>query len=287
VPTIWLLLGGCSPSVPHPADKARAPDAAADAPVSEPGTPDSRLPISGAADAHSDVVTDGRGDTSVDTGMDATGDPRRAVDAAVPGDGGDAPTTANGNYDGPPPVLPRAGEVAIDELLVNPAGTDTNREWIEIVNSTTFALDLRQLYVADAASELPLDAGVLPAGGVLVLGQSLDPTKNGGAPVDLSFGNTISLNNPGDSITLCLGPCADGLILSQVSWTSDLGAAYDGHAAMVDRASGAFCPADQPFGAAGSFGSPGEVNAPCPGADAAAQASTDAGTDAGGDKPGG
>ena len=96
-----------------------------------------------------------------------------------------------------------------------------------------------------------------------MLGQSLDPTKNGGAPIAFSFGNVISLNNGGDSISICLGPCATGVVLDQVVWTADLGAAYDGHAAIVGATPGLFCPADQPFGDAGSFGSPGAVNPPC------------------------
>jgi hypothetical protein len=91
----------------------------------------------------------------------------------------------------------------------------------------------------------------------------MDPTKNGGAPIALSFGNVISLNNGGDSISICLGPCATGVMLDQVVWTADLGAAFDGHAAIVGVAPGLFCPADQPFGDAGSFGSPGQANPPC------------------------
>jgi hypothetical protein len=169
----------------------------------------------------------------------------------------------------------------IDELLINPAGTDTNREWIEVVNVASFALDLHALHVADAASDVALDAGWLAPGGLLVLGQSLDPTKNGGAPISLSFGNTISLNNGGDTIALCLGPCADGLVLAQVVWTADLGAAFDGHAAIVGPVAGRFCPAGEPFGTAGSFGSPGAPTPACgdAGGDAGADADADAGAD--------
>jgi hypothetical protein len=147
--------------------------------------------------------------------------------------------------------------------LINPAGADTNREWIEIANTTSFTLDLRQLHVADAASDVAVDAGLLAPGSLLVLGQSLDLAKNGGAPIAVSFGNVISLNNGGDSISICLGPCASGVVLDQVVWTTDLGAAFDGHAAVVGTTPGQFCPADQPFGDAGGFGTPGAPNPPC------------------------
>jgi hypothetical protein len=160
-------------------------------------------------------------------------------------------------------VAPNAGDLVIDELLINPAGTDTNREWIEVLNASSFTLDLHLLHIADTAGDVGLDAGLLAPGGILVFGQSLDPTKNGGAPVSFSFGNVVSLNNGGDSISICLGDCATGLILDQVVWTVDLGAAYDGHAAVVGPSPGRFCPADQPFGTAASFGSPGAPNPPC------------------------
>jgi hypothetical protein len=148
--------------------------------------------------------------------------------------------------------------------LVNPAGTDTSREWIEIANTTELALDLRQLHVADAAKDVAVDAGLLVPHGILVLGQSVDPAKNGGAPVAIAYGSAISLNNDGDTIAVCLGPCASGQVLDRVAWEKDLGATYDGHAAIVTPGSGALCPAQDSFGDAGSFGSPGAPNPPSP-----------------------
>ena len=147
---------------------------------------------------------------------------------------------------------------------MNPAGTDTSREWIEIANRTALALDLRELHVADASKDVAVDAGLLAPQGILVLGQSLDPAKNGGAPVAVAYGSAIPLNNDGDSIAICLGPCASGQVLSRVAWDKDLGAGYDGHAAIVTPDAGALCPAQDAFGDAGSFGTPGTPNPPCP-----------------------
>ena len=174
---------------------------------------------------------------------------------------------------------PGPGDLRITELLINPAGTDTNREWIEVVNLSDATVDLHSLTVADAASEVAVDAGLLAPGAILVLGQSLDPARNGGAPVAVSVGNVISLNNGGDLIRLCLGPCAGGVVIAEVSWAANLGPAFDGHAAVVGTGPGpsdsggevdgagaiVFCPADQPFGTAGSFGRPGLPDPPCPG----------------------
>ena len=282
----------CAPSVPRPTREPPAPDAGVDlpattTPVTVDARPDVRQPPEPAVDAHSDVLGDVARDAAIktDAGLKPDALPNDVARADVKPDLTKADTNVGSDsgpdYDRPrrarprpaPPrpsyrqhgaaILPAAGDLVIDELLINPAGTDTNREWIEVVNVSTATLDLHQLHVADAASDVAVDAGVLAPGGLLVLGQSLDPTKNGGAPIAFSFGNVISLNNGGDSISLCLGPCASGVVLDQVAWTADLGAAYDGHAAIVGAVPGQFCPADQPFGDAGSFGSPGTANPPC------------------------
>ncbi len=296
LPGLALLLLACAPTVPRPPRAAQPPDTGDDAGknAGQDSGKDSGGPApSVALDARSEgrppatLTVDARGDTSggVDVGATETarGDGRADGGDSAHAGGADADADADhgdGNADlavDRTGVEPSPGELVIDELLINPAGTDTNREWIEVVNVASFALDLHALHVADAASDVALDAGVLAPGGILVLGQSLDPTKNGGAPVSFSFGNSISLNNGGDAIALCLGPCATGLVLERIGWTADLGAAYDGHAAIVGPGDGLFCPAGEPFGTAGSFGSPGSPTPPC----------GDAGADAGRDGNGG
>src|SRR4051812_18113953 len=67
---------------------------------------------------------------------------------------------------------PRAGEVAIDELLVNPTGDDLGREWIELANRAAEPLDLSQLHLATAATDVAAPAGRLGPGALLLMGQS-------------------------------------------------------------------------------------------------------------------
>jgi hypothetical protein len=158
---------------------------------------------------------------------------------------------------------PRAGEILIDELLVDPAGNDLGHEWLEIANVTLEALDLEGLHVADDAFEAAVAAGVLGPGGLLVLGQSADRAHNGDAPVDLAYGTRLSLNNGADRIALCLGACASGLVLDAVAWRAPWGDAYVGHAVVVEGG-GDTCPAAEAYGSGGNFGSPGRPNPPCP-----------------------
>jgi hypothetical protein len=157
---------------------------------------------------------------------------------------------------------PRAGDVAIVEVLVNPAGQDLGREWIEIVSLVAEPLDLSALHIADAAVDVAAPVALLAPGGRVVLGQSADAATNGGAPVSVAYGTRLALNNDGEQLSLCLGPCADGMVLDRATW-GELGAAYDGHALVLDRAAVTTCAAEQPFGTAGDFGTPGEPNASC------------------------
>jgi hypothetical protein len=180
------------------------------------------------------------------------GPPEAASDA-----GADAPPPP------PPGEPPGPGDVVIDEILVDPAGNDLGREWVEIANAAGHALDLSGLHLSDGTTDVGVDGGLLPPGGLLVLGQSIDPTRNGGAPVAVAYGTRLQLNNGGDMLALCLGACAAGVVLDAFSWDASLGTGYVGRAIVIDRSSGSICPAMQPFGTGGSFGSPGQPNPPC------------------------
>ena len=157
---------------------------------------------------------------------------------------------------------PRPGEIAIDELLVNPTGDDLGREWIEIVNRASEALDLSQLHLATASTDVAAAAGTIAPGALILLGQSIDPAKSGGAPVAVAYGTKLILLNANGQLTICLGACASGVVIDAVSWGA-LSDADTGHALIVDPATKGLCRAMAPFGTAGSFGTPGAANPSC------------------------
>jgi hypothetical protein len=202
--------------------------------------------------------------------------------ARMSGTGGtDSPGGAGGGVSGgtggdmTSAPYPSFGDLAIVELLINPAGTDTGREWIEIVNRTTHTIELSGLNISDAANDAAVSFGsgttpatLLPGGARVVLIQSGDPTKNGGVTIGGAtpggtFGTLVSLNNDADTISICFGPCATGVLIDSVSWDPTLGSGYDGHALVIDD-SDRRCPATTPFGDSGSLGTPGIANGPCP-----------------------
>jgi hypothetical protein len=207
------------------------------------------------------------GDAAAERPRDGGGDARVDL-VAMKEAGTDGPREAGGDLPGESSVpdvrvgrAPRVGELAITELLVDPAGNDLGHEWVEIANLTDDVLDLATLRLADDATEFPFDAGVLAPRALLVLGQSTDRAHNGDAPVDRAYGTRLAFNNGADRLTLCAGPCAEGVVLASFAWTS-LGAAYAGRAVIV-TASGATCPASEPYGSGADLGTPGRPNPPC------------------------
>ena len=261
VAIVSAMLGGvrCDPSIPRqPAPPPAARDAGADAPVVAP-------------DAH---------EAGVDTGdagrlpppADAAGEAPDAARTDTPPQEGGAAAEDGARDEAPAALLPGPGDVVIDEILVDPAGNDLGREWIEIANTTSWALDLTGVHVSDGTTDVAVDGGVLQAGALLVLGQSLDATKNGGAPVQVAYATRLQLNNGGDMVAICRGACATGVVLDAFAWDASLGSAYVGHAIIIERPGGDICPATEPFGTGGSFGSPGQPNPPCPAPDAGTEA---------------
>ena len=244
-------VAACVPSLPHggapPVDLIDA-GAAAD-PSDEPTFPASSSPSRPGAASVEPI------DAASPAPARAEGGSSAAPDAASGG-------AAESASEAPSARAPRPGEISIDELLVDPAGDDLGHEWIEIANVAGEALDLAALHVSDGTTDVAIDAGVLAAGGLLVLGQSTDRAHNGDAPVGRAYGTRLMLDNGGDRVAVCLGACASGLTLDAVAWTAPWGADYVGHAVIV--APGATCPAEEPYGADGNFGSPGRVNPPCP-----------------------
>jgi len=195
-------------------------------------------------------------------------------DAAADAPAGEARPPRDATADAPAGRAPRLGELAIDELLVNPTGDDLGREWIELANRSADWLDLSSLHLANASVDVAVAAGAIAPGGLRVLGQSADPTKNGGAPVDVAYGTKLILGNANGAVSVCLGACASGLVMDTVSWgTLDDGTV--GHALVVDPLTRSICVAETPFGTGGSFGTPGLPNPPC-GQDAGVDGAADA-----------
>jgi hypothetical protein len=168
---------------------------------------------------------------------------------------------------------PAPGQLVISEILANPANvpmgsTDAQREWFEITNTGTAALDLNELTVGRiGAAGAPVQSArcisVAP-GAFAVFARSTDPAANSMLPeVQVTFRFGLVDNN-GD-IQISDGPA----VLDAVRWTAVTpGVARQldpRHLSAVDNDDAAhFCAGTTPYGDLTNKGTPGAANAPCP-----------------------
>ena len=117
---------------------------------------------------------------------------------------------AGGDFGTPGAANDCAGPVVtviINEIMQNPnAVSDSAGEWFELHNPTAMAIDINGWTLADndTDSHVINNGGplLIPAGGFLVLGNNIDSSTNGGAPVDYSYGGSWFLANGADEVVL-------------------------------------------------------------------------------------
>ena len=157
------------------------------------------------------------------------------------------------------------GDVTITELMPFPeTSVSALGQWIELRNNAGVAVDFDELLV-DSTGSSP-DGGyvippgtVVPAGGLLVLGQSLNPLDTGGAPVtqvatDLPLGAV-------DRVRVQLR----GSVLSRFTWDAGTpGTSLNAPEPVLVASGQTFaCARTTTFGSLGALGTPGAPNEAC------------------------
>jgi hypothetical protein len=120
---------------------------------------------------------------------------------------------------------PGPGDLVITEFLANPSGTETDREWFEVLANVDVDLNNVKALAKFAPTEAELQAAktvggaecVSIAGGSRALfARKADPGVNGGLPpVDATF--TFSLANGAGAISLSVGE----VVLDAISWATN------------------------------------------------------------------
>lgn len=175
---------------------------------------------------------------------------------------------------GAPADPPAPGELVIAEVMVSPTTSRDSRsgQWVELVNTADAPRLLTGCSLVHTAAlgedetfliELPLVVG---ARELLVLGATTDTSVNGGADVDLAWGDTLELTN---TSTLSLDCDAEiDTVVWNTTWPLQSGAALSLSPFSFDAdrndVSTAWCRADTDFGD-GDRGTPGQANPRCPG----------------------
>lgn len=121
------------------------------------------------------------------------------------------------------PVYQDSADIALNEIFPNPEGSDTEKEFIELINKGTIVVDLSGWQLADAKSSFLLDGEKIAAGGILALDRSTTALA-----LNNSGGETVTLKGPlsdvKDTVTYTSAPEAQSYhdISGTWSWTEDV-----------------------------------------------------------------
>ena len=159
--------------------------------------------------------------------------------------------------------VPKSGQLVICEVMANPAGTESNQEWFEVYNLTSFQLNLDGCAL-DGGAQIAGSA-LIGAPQVAVVARSGNAGVNGGiTPAAVA---SFVLDNASDTLTLaCFGTTVD-----IVTWTSTI----NGQSWTLDPSGLSIVLNDDPMNwcfdaihqygdTSAGTGTPGIFNSPCP-----------------------
>lgn len=171
-----------------------------------------------------------------------------------------------------PDNVPAAGEVIITEFIPNPDGTDTDREWFEVYNTTgaeksLFSVVFRNESGANPAEYQFFDPAItIGANEYLVFVRDTDETVNGGVVggVEYSGGNLVNGASGADLLSL---NTYDGTVIDAVPYDnptdgSSFQLSSDSLDATANDDAANWCAATTSYGDGGN-GSPGAANEAC------------------------
>jgi hypothetical protein len=127
-------------------------------------------------------------------------------------------------------------QIKINEVMYDPAGSDTKREWIEIYNASTQSIDLSTWYLQENNTFHKLVAmrgSILPAGSYAILADSIPEVLADYANyIGLIFDSVFSLNNTGETISIA-NPQKE--LIDTLTYSSDMGANNDGNSLQINN----------------------------------------------------
>ena len=163
------------------------------------------------------------------------------------------------------------GDLVISEVMADPSGSETDREWFEVYNTTGDAIDLDGLtFSDDGVDAFTVNNGgplLIASGGYLVFGRNPSAAANGGVAVDYVY-TGMALANSTDELVISAG----AVEVDRVVY--DAGATFPrtpGRAISLDPlaldattndAGGSWCAATSLL-SGGDFGTPGQENDSC------------------------
>lgn len=164
------------------------------------------------------------------------------------------------------------GEIIINEIMQNPSGTESQREWFEFYNKTEHSIDLNNCFIRGTytteSHTIKSSKGttIIPSRGYLVLAINGDTDKNGGISPDYVYGlYQFYLGNGADKIILS----CDDVEIDKVEYDGGVTFPDPDGASMIlgdpgldNNVGSSWCVSSSAFGA-GDKGTPGAKNDDC------------------------
>jgi endonuclease/exonuclease/phosphatase family metal-dependent hydrolase len=100
-------------------------------------------------------------------------------------------------------------ELFITEIMADPSGTDSQREWLEVYNRSDAPVDLRGFTLRDQSGSRHTFGGasplLVPARSHFVLGLNANTSTNGNVPVAATYADVFLSNSASDTVELYRG----------------------------------------------------------------------------------
>ncbi|HIA94801.1 MAG TPA: choice-of-anchor D domain-containing protein, partial [Candidatus Marinimicrobia bacterium] len=166
---------------------------------------------------------------------------------------------------GAPTLAAGQSPFVINELMPDPTGAGSSKEWIELYNNFYTPLNLETWILSGSGGgetvTLSTDISIPPNGYALMV-QNGDTATNGGIPPQIVYGTGISLSNIGETIVLQAG---NGSIVDTLAYDSSFPFADGVSMELVvpqweNNDSSSWVAGGLPYGDGDNYGSPGRRN---------------------------
>lgn len=131
------------------------------------------------------------------------------------------------------PLFARA-QIRISEIMYDPDGSDSKREWVEVFNAGTVAVDLGAYYFLENSVFHKLvaqsDTLLQPGAYAIIVDSVAEVLADHSGFAGLVFDSAFSLNNTGEALVIA---DAQKITIDSFSYTADMGAAGDGNSLQI------------------------------------------------------
>jgi len=161
---------------------------------------------------------------------------------------------------------PAVGNLVITEVMADPGGTDTSKEWFEVVNLGG-TLDLGGVVVTSGSGLFVVPAGTsIPSGSFFIFAGESNATLNGGLPfVSINYGSALVLTNTNFSLTLkAATTIVDAVAFAAMPSGASLTLKQSAFDPTANDSQSNWCTSMSAYGTGTDKGTPGATNSDCP-----------------------